>query len=178
MIIERNEDEANFFMKIIKEYPKETQKTILNKTIKKLKEDIEESKVYFQSKSIIKEIENKYNSIQGVINTLPEINSSSNENPLSKGTFISSIENQRSSDIYINEIQSNIDYNLNDNFSDNKVESSEKNTNFNTMNCEEQDDDISEELLYSFKNFTNECDDEQKKSFMFDFIDYVLLDKK
>jgi hypothetical protein len=46
------------------------------------------------------------------------------------------------------------------------------------MNFEEQDDDISEELLYSFKNFTNECDDEQKKSFMFDFIDYVLLDKK
>jgi hypothetical protein len=101
-----------------------------------------------------------------------------NENPLSKGTFISSIENQRSSDIYINEIQTNIDYNLNDNFSDNKVESSEKNTNYNTMNFEEQDDDISEELLYSFKNFTNECDDEQKKSFMFDFIDYVLLDKK
>ena len=126
MIIERNEDEANFFMKIIKEYPKETQKTILNKTIKKLKEDIEESKVYFQSKSIIKEIENKYNSIQGLINTLPEINSSSNENPLSKGTFISSIENQRSSDIYINEIQSNIDYNLNDNFNYNKVELSEK----------------------------------------------------
>ena len=54
MIIERNEDEANFFMKIIKEYPKETQKTILNKTIKKLKEDIEESKLYFHSKSIIK----------------------------------------------------------------------------------------------------------------------------
>ena len=105
-------------------------------------------------------------------------NSSSNENPLSKGTFISSIENKRSSDIYINEIQTNIDYNLNDNFSDNKVESSEKNTNYNTMNFEEQDDDISEELLYSFKNFTNECDDEQKKSFMFDFIDYVLLDKK
>ena len=30
------------------------------------------------------------------------------------------------------------------------------------MNFEEQDDDISEELLYSFKNFTNECNDEQK----------------
>ena len=134
MITKRNKDEANFFMEIIKEYPKETQKTILNKTIKKLKEDIEESKVYFQSKSIIKEIENKYNSIQGVINTLPEINSSSNENPLSKGTFISSIENQRSSDIYINEIQSNIDYNLNDNFNYNKVELSEKNTKFNTIN--------------------------------------------
>ena len=49
-----------------------------------------------------------------------------NENPLSKGNFISSTENQRSSDIYINEIQSNIDYNLNDNFNYNKVELSEK----------------------------------------------------
>ena len=57
-----------------------------------------------------------------------------NENPLSKGTFISSFENLRRSDIYINEIQSNIDYNLNDNFNYNKVELSEKNTNFNTMN--------------------------------------------
>ena len=46
MIIERNEDEANFFMEIIKEYPKESKKTILNTTIKKLKEDIEESKVF------------------------------------------------------------------------------------------------------------------------------------
>ena len=33
---------------------------------------------------------------------------------------------KRRSDIYINEIQSNIDYNLNDNFNDNKVELSEK----------------------------------------------------
>ena len=49
-----------------------------------------------------------------------------NENPLSKGTFISSFENLRRSDIYINEIQSNIDYNLNDNFNYNKVELSEK----------------------------------------------------
>jgi len=49
-----------------------------------------------------------------------------NENPLSKGTFISSFENLRRFDIYINEIQSNIDYNLNDNFNYNKVELSEK----------------------------------------------------
>ena len=49
-----------------------------------------------------------------------------NENPLSKGTFISSFENLRRSDIYINEIQSNIDYNLNDNFNYNKIELSEK----------------------------------------------------
>ena len=57
-----------------------------------------------------------------------------NENPLSKGTFISSFENLRRFDIYINEIQSNIDYNLNDNFNYNKVELSEKNTKFNTIN--------------------------------------------
>ena len=35
MTTERNEDETNFFMEIIKEYPKETQKKILNKIIKK-----------------------------------------------------------------------------------------------------------------------------------------------
>ncbi len=35
MITKRNKDEVNFFMEIIKEYPKETQKKILNKIIKR-----------------------------------------------------------------------------------------------------------------------------------------------
>lgn len=177
MIIERNEDEANFFKEIIKEYSKEAQKQILNKIIRKLKEDIEESKAYFHSEEIIKEIENKYNSNQGIISLLPEINSSSNENPLSKGTFISSIENQRSSDIYINEIHSNFDNNNSIDNNNIKPEYSEKNTFCNTMNIEDKDDDIIEELLYSFKNFTNEKNDEEKKLFMFEFIDYVFLNK-
>jgi hypothetical protein len=181
MIIERNEDEErNFYIEIIKECPKDTQKKILNKVIIKLKEDIEESKAYFHSESIIQEIENKYKSNQGVISLLPDINSSSNENPLSKGTFISSIENQRSSDIYMNEINSNHDnnYNLNDNLNNNRVGVSDGNTICDTMIVEEKDDEIIDELLYSFKNFSNEKNDEQKKLYIFEFIDYVLLDKE
>ena len=180
MIIERDENERNFYIEIIKECPKDTQKKILNKVITKLKEDIEESKAYFHSESIIKEIENKYNSNQGLISLLPEINSSSNENPLSKGTFISSVDNQMSSDIYINEIHPNYDNNnnLNDNLNNNRVGLSGGNTVCDTMNVEDKDDEIIDELLYSFKNFSNEKNDEQKKLFMFEFIDYVLLDKE
>ena len=85
-----------------------------------------------------------------------------------------------SSDIYINEIHPNYDNNnnLNDNLNNNRVGLSGGNTVCDTMNVEDKDDEIIDELLYSFKNFSNEKNDEQKKLFMFEFIDYVLLDKQ
>ena len=45
MIIERNEDEANFSMKIIKEYPKETQKIMMKKKKKRKEEEKEKKQI-------------------------------------------------------------------------------------------------------------------------------------
>ena len=170
---ENHENKSNFYQDIINKISKETQKKILPEIIKKLKEDIQESNnAFFYSEEIVKEIEDKFNLIQGPLNYIQDINNSSNGNPFSKGQFVSSGTNQISSDIYINENPyhgNNEDTDFGIQYSD-----TEKKTNFDTMSIEgNEENEIIDELLYSFKNFVYKKNDEQKKQIMFDFIDFV-----
>ena len=167
------ENKENFYQDIITKFPKDTQKKILSEIIKKLKEDIKESNnIFFYSNEIVNEIEDKFNFFQGPLNYIQDLNNSSNGNPLSKGQFVSSGTNQINSDIYINEEPNN----NNNEYTDSGIQfcDTEKKTNFDTMSIEGNDEnECVDELLYSFKDFVNKKNDEQKKQIMFDFIDFV-----
>ena len=165
MIIQENENlekKLNFYQDSINTFSKETQKRILSEIIKKLKEDIQSNKVFFYSEEIVKEIEDKFNLIQGPLNYIQYINNSSNENPLSKSQFVSSDTNQTSSDIYINENPfhgNNEETNYGIQYSN-----IEKITNFDTISFDgNEENEIVDELLYSFKNCVFKKNEEEKK---------------
>ena len=172
---ENHENKLNFYQDIINRISKETQKKILSEIIKKLKEDIQESNnIFFYSEKIVKEIEDKFNLIQGPLNYIQDINNSSNGNPLSKGQFVSSGTNQISSDIYINENP----YHGNNEETDYGIQCSytEKKTNFELCELKEMkkmkllmNDYILLKFVY-IKKMT------KKKKIMFDFIDFVFED--